>query len=143
MCSSTATPGLGAGEALPRRDVDWGTANVGSLMCSCPDATLINRGPNIRKPLRARLKNQQRAEELADQGRGFRNFLEWEGSWYFEAFRYLKGRRRVISLADYSVEKTFVLAVPHRFLIGDPEQIAVPTTTQPAPLQRRPRGCPF
>ena len=36
---------------------------------------------------RARLKNQQRAEELADQGRGFRNFLEWEGCWYFEAFR--------------------------------------------------------
>jgi len=30
----------------------WGTANVGSLMCSCPDATLINRGPNICKPLK-------------------------------------------------------------------------------------------
>jgi predicted nucleotidyltransferase len=92
---------------------------------------------------RARLKNQQRAEELADQGRGFRNFLEWEGCWYFEAFRYLKGRSRVISLADYSVEKTFVLAVPHRFLIGEPEQATAPTTTRPAPRLRRPRGCPF
>ena len=92
---------------------------------------------------RARLKNQQRAEELADQGRGFRNSLEWEGRWYLEAFRYLKGRSRVISLADYSVEKTFVLAVPHRFLIGEPEQIAAPTTPRPVPRQRRPRGCPF
>ena len=91
---------------------------------------------------RARLKNQQRAEELVDQGRGFRNLMEWEGCWYFEVFRYLKGRSRVISLADYSVEKTFVLAVPHRFLIGEPEQIAA-TTTRPAPRKRRPRGCPF
>jgi predicted nucleotidyltransferase len=92
---------------------------------------------------RARLKNQQRAEELADQGRGFRNFLEWETCWYLEAFRYLKGRSRVISLAHYSVEKTLVLAVPNRFLIGEPEQIVAPTTSRPAPRQRRPRGCPF
>ena len=92
---------------------------------------------------RARLKNQQRAAELADQGRRFRNFLESEGCWYFEAFRYLKGGSRVISLADYRVEKTFVLAAPHRFLIGKPEKIAAPTTPTPAPRQRRPCGCPF
>ena len=92
---------------------------------------------------RARLKNRQRAEELADQGRRFRNFLESEGCWYFEAFRYLKGGSRVISLADYRVEKTFVLTAPHRFLIGKPEKIAAPTTPTPAPRQRRPRGCPF
>ena len=92
---------------------------------------------------RARLKNQQRAEELADQGRRFQNFLESEGCWYFEAFRYLKGGSRVISLADYRVEKTFVLAAPHRFIIGKAEQIATPTIPQPAPRQRRPRGCPL
>src|ERR1035437_2948354 len=92
---------------------------------------------------RARLKNQQRAEELADQGRGFRNFLEWEACWYLESFRYLKGRSRVISLAHYSVEKTFVLAAPHRFLIGEAEQIAAPNAPRPAPRSRRPRGCPF
>jgi predicted nucleotidyltransferase len=91
----------------------------------------------------ASLKNRQRAEELADQGRSFRNSLEWAAVWYLEAFRYLKGGSRVISLAHYSVEKTFVLAVPHRFLIGEPEQIAAPTTTRPAPRQRRPRDCPF
>ena len=89
------------------------------------------------------LKNRQRAEELADQGRGFRNSLEWAAVWYLEAFRYLKGGSRVISLAHYSVEKTFVLAVPHRFLVGEPEQIAAPNTPTPAPRQRRPRGCPF
>ena len=92
---------------------------------------------------RARLKNRQRAEELADQGRGFRNFLEWEACWYLESFRYLKGRSRVISLAHYSVEKTFVLAAPHRFLIGEAEQIAAPNAPRPAPRSRRPRGCPF
>jgi predicted nucleotidyltransferase len=92
---------------------------------------------------RARLKNQQRAEELADQGRRFRNFLELECCWYFEAFQYLKGRSRVIALANYSVEKSLVLAVPHRFLIGEPEPIAAPATPRPAARKRRPRDCPF
>ena len=91
----------------------------------------------------ASLKNRQRAEELADRGRRFRNFLEWEFCWHWEAFRYLKGRSRVIALADYNAEKTFVLAVPHRFLIGEPEQIAVPAPPRPAARKRRPRDCPF
>jgi predicted nucleotidyltransferase len=95
---------------------------------------------------RARLQNQQRAEELAEGGRRFRSFLEWEACWYLEAFRFLKGRSRVISLADYCTERAFVLAAPHRVLIGDPEPIAVdpaPMTPQSAPRIRRPRGCPF
>ena len=91
----------------------------------------------------ASLKNRQRAEELADQGRSFRNSLEWAAVWYLEAFRYLKGGSRAISLADYRVEKTFVLAAPHRFLIGEAEQIAAPNAPRPAPRSRRPRGCPF
>lgn len=91
---------------------------------------------------RARLKNQQRVEELADQGHRFRHFLELEGCWYFETFHFLKGRSRVIALADYKAEKTFVLAVPHRFLIGEPEQIAVPATPRPTVSKRRPRDCP-
>jgi hypothetical protein len=92
---------------------------------------------------RAHLKNRQRAEELADHGRRFRNFLELEFCWHWEAFRYLKGRSRVIALADYNAEKTFVLAVPHRFLIGEPEQLAAPTPPRPAARKRRPRDCPF
>ena len=39
----------------------------------------------------------------------------------------------MIALADYNAERTFVLAVPHRFLIGEPEQIAAT-----APLWSRP-----
>jgi predicted nucleotidyltransferase len=95
---------------------------------------------------RARGQNQRRAEELANLGRGFRNVLEWEDCWYWEAFRFLKGRSRVIALADFNAEKTFVLAVPHRFLIGEPDHVAVqvpPTTREPAARRRRPRNCPF
>jgi predicted nucleotidyltransferase len=92
----------------------------------------------------ARERNLQRAEELANQGRRFHNFLEWEACWYFETFQYLKGRSRVISLADYGTEKAFVLAVPHRFLIGEPEQVApAPATPRPAARKRRPKDCPF
>src|ERR1035437_6092775 len=92
---------------------------------------------------RAREENYRRAEELADKGRRFRNVLDWELCWYFETRHFLKGGSRVIAMADYKAEKALVLAVPHRFLIGEPEQIAPPTTTRPAPRQRRPRDCPF
>ena len=91
---------------------------------------------------RARLKNQQRVEELSNQGHRFRHFLELEACWYFETFHFLKGRSRVIALADYKAEKTFVLAVPHRFLLGEPEPIP-PATPPPAARKRRPRDCPF
>ena len=92
---------------------------------------------------RALEQNQQRAEELANMGRRLRNFLEVEGCWYWEAFRFLKGRNRVIALADFNAEKTFVLAVPHRFLIGEPEQVSVqlsPTTAVPAARKRHEGG---
>jgi predicted nucleotidyltransferase len=95
---------------------------------------------------RARVKNYERADELATQGHRFRNFFEREGCWYWEIFGFLTGRSRVIALADYSVEKTFVLTVPHRFLIGQPEQIAMESATstqKAAARQRRPRYCPF
>jgi predicted nucleotidyltransferase len=95
---------------------------------------------------RARVKNYERVEKLATQGHRFRNFLEQEGCWYWEVFGFLKGRSRVISLADYAAEKTFVLAVPHRFVIGQPEHMPVksaPSTPGPRARNRRPRGCPF
>jgi predicted nucleotidyltransferase len=59
---------------------------------------------------RARIKNYERVEKLAMQGHRFRNFVEQEGCWYWEVFGFLKGRSRVIALADYAAEKTFVLA---------------------------------
>jgi len=95
---------------------------------------------------RARAKNYERVEKLATQGHRFRNFLEQEGCWYWEVFGFLKRQSRVIALADYSVEKTFVLTVPHRFLIGQPDQIAMQSarsTPNPAVQKRRPRDCPF
>ena len=99
-----------------------------------------------RRHARESLADQQRVDELAMQGHRFRNFLEREGCWYWEIFRFLKGQSRVIALADYSVEKTFVLTVPHQFLIGQPEHIAMqsaPNTPKSGVQKRRSRDCPF
>jgi len=104
---------------------------------------LARKEPNLERALE---QNQQRAEELANIGLRFRNFLEVEGNWYWEAFRFLKGRSHVIALADFNAEKTLVLAVPHRFLIGEPEQMAMqlaPAAREPAVRNRRPRNCLF
>jgi len=95
---------------------------------------------------RARVKNYERVEELSLLGHRFRNFVEQEGCWYWEIFRFLKGQSRVIALADYAVEKALVLAVPHRFLVGQSEQTAVqdtPSSSRPVARRRRPRDCPF
>ena len=95
---------------------------------------------------RARVKDFERVEDLAAQGHRFRNFLEQEGCWYWEVFGFLRGRSRVISLADYAVEKTFVLAVPHRFLLGQPEHMGMQSARSRPPRtgpNRRPRDCPF
>jgi predicted nucleotidyltransferase len=94
---------------------------------------------------RAREQNHRRAEELAEKGKQFRNILDVELCWYFETRQFLKGGSRVIALADYKTEKPFVLAVPHRVLLGDEE--VRPDTPKPKPAPpvriRRPRDCPF
>jgi predicted nucleotidyltransferase len=95
---------------------------------------------------RARVKNYERVEKLATEGHRFRNFLEQEGCWYWEVFGYLKGHSRVIALADYATEKTFVLEVPHRVLLGEAETASPaqnPRTPQRPVRKRRPRDCPF
>jgi hypothetical protein len=95
---------------------------------------------------RAQEQNRQRVEVLANLVRRFRIVSAWEGCWYWEAFRFLTGRSRVIALAEFNAEKAIVLAVPHRFLSGKREQMAVqvpPTTPEPAARRRRPRHCPF
>jgi predicted nucleotidyltransferase len=95
---------------------------------------------------RARQQNYERAELLSAQGRRFRNFLEWELCGYPEARQFLKGRSRVIALADYSVEKALMLTVPHRVLIGEPETLVADLAASAAPSavrKRRPRDCPF
>jgi predicted nucleotidyltransferase len=94
---------------------------------------------------RARALNRRRVEELASRGRQFRNILEVEHWWHLETFQFLKGRSRVIALADYAAEKSFILAVPHRVLIGKPERISIEDPATPtAPRRHRPpRGLPF
>jgi predicted nucleotidyltransferase len=95
---------------------------------------------------RARVKNYERVEKMAAEGHRFRNFLEQEGCWYWEVFGFLKGRSRVIALADYATEQPFVLTVPHRVLFGDAESTSSapnPGTPQRPVRKRRPRDCPF
>jgi hypothetical protein len=72
-------------------------------------------------------------------------FLEMELWWHRETFQFLKGGSRVIALADYAAEKSFILAVPHRVLIGRPEQLPAENPAPPTPTRRsrRPRGLPF
>jgi predicted nucleotidyltransferase len=93
---------------------------------------------------RAREQSLKRAEEMAIMGHRFRHFLEMEGCWYLETFRFLKGRSRVIALADYDVEKSLVIAVPHRMLIGEPEQLTVdPALIAPKAVARKRRRGDF
>jgi hypothetical protein len=90
--------------------------------------------------------NAERVEQLAIEGRRFGSFLEEQFCWFLETFRFLKGRSRVISLADYNVEKRLVLAVPHRMLLGEPEELPpepAPKVPQTLVRRRRPGECPF
>ena len=90
--------------------------------------------------------NQERVEELLDRGRKFRNILEIYAHWHFEVYRFLKGRSRVVSLADYAAEKSLILRVPHRMLLGKDEPPPVEVTPRPEPHAksgRKPRDCPF
>ena len=86
---------------------------------------------------RRQAANAERVEQLAIEGRRFGSFLDEQFCWFLETFRFLKGRSRVISLADYNVEKRLVLAVPHRMLLGEPEELQ-PEVPQPVVRRRRP-----
>jgi hypothetical protein len=94
----------------------------------------------------ARAENYERVEKLAAEGHPFRNFREQEGCWYWEVFGFLKGRSRVVALADYATEKTLVLTVPHRVLLGSADTTSSapnPGKRQRPERKRRPRDCPF
>ena len=95
---------------------------------------------------RLREANAARVEHLAMMGRRSSSFVEEQFCWFLETFRFLKGRSRVISLADYNVEKRLVLAVPHRMLLGEPDELPPepgPNAPQPTLRKRRPPDCPF
>ena len=101
--------------------------------------------PKERNWERLEQENRERVEELACAGRTFRNFLEIQYYWHHETFRFLKGRSRVVALADYTAEKSFILRVPHRVLLGEDEEPprATPKSKPPQKQTRRPRDCPF
>jgi predicted nucleotidyltransferase len=88
-------------------------------------------------------KNNERAQQLMMLGHQFHHTIEYAACWHLEVFRFLKSRSRAISLADYSIEKRIVLAVPHRMLLGDDEP--APSSADDARIRRlrRPRNCPF
>ena len=89
-------------------------------------------------------KNYKRAEELMALGYRFRHTVEYATCWYGEVFRFLKGRSRAISLADYRVEKCLVLAAPHRMLLGDDELAPIDEPELPKTGRRpNPSGCSF
>jgi predicted nucleotidyltransferase len=89
-------------------------------------------------------KNNERVQELLTMGHHFRHTIEYAACWHLEVFRFLKGRSRAISLADYSIEKRLVLAVAHRMLLGDDEPAPVPAGDAPVSRRRRRlRDCPF
>ena len=67
-------------------------------------------------------KNNERVQELMMLGHHFRHTIEYAACWQPGGVSgSSKGGSRAISLADYNVEKRFVLAVPHRMLLGDDE----------------------
>ena len=89
-------------------------------------------------------KNNDHVQELLMQGHHFRHSIEYAVCWQMEVFRFLQGRSRAISLADYNIEKRVVLAVPHRMLLGDDEPAPLSSEDCPVPhLRRRSRDCPF
>jgi predicted nucleotidyltransferase len=89
-------------------------------------------------------KNNDRVQELIMLGHHFRHSIEYAVCWQLEVFRFLKGRSRAISLADYNIEKRLVLAVPHRMLLGDDEPAPLSSEDSPVPRLRRPsQDCPF
>ncbi len=58
----------------------------------------------------------RRVAECESLGRHFRGFMEREAWWHTEAFRFLKGRSRAISLHNYGVEKELIDAVSHEVI---------------------------
>ena len=87
-------------------------------------------------------KNRRRVERLLSAGHRFRNILDMHFHWYREVFRFLKSGRRLISLADYAAEKSLIMNVPHRMLLGDEEVVPEqPGPERPPRVKRTRRQC--
>jgi predicted nucleotidyltransferase len=96
--------------------------------------------PKITDRERLAVKNRRRVEALLSAGHLFRGILDIHFYWYREVFRFLKSRSRVISLADYAAEKSLILNVPHRMLLGDDEPAPVEPAPNASPVRNRVDG---
>ena len=85
-------------------------------------------------------KNRRRVEALLSAGHAFRNILDMHFYWYREVFRFLKSRSRVVSLADYAAEKSLILNIPHRMLLGDDESARSNRHRKAKPMHDRTDG---
>jgi predicted nucleotidyltransferase len=102
--------------------------------------------PKIADRRKLAVRNMQRVESLLRRGYVFRDIFDVELHWRREVFQFLKRRSRVLSLADYAAEKSLIMNVPHRMLLGEEEYVPTepPPTKEPPPKRsRRPRNCPF
>jgi predicted nucleotidyltransferase len=102
--------------------------------------------PKIADREKFALRNMQRVESLARTGKVFRDIFDVHLHWHREVLRFLKSRSRVISLADYAAEKSLIMNVPHRMLLGEEEVVPAEPPPEPEPRakpSRRPRDCPF
>ena len=91
-------------------------------------------------------RNLRRVQSLARAGRMFRDFFDVQLHWRRDVFQFLKSRSRVISLADYAAEKSLIMNVPHRMLLGAEEVVPAEPPPEPQPRakpSRGPRDCPF
>ena len=102
--------------------------------------------PKITDHEKLAANNRRRVERLLASGHRFRNILDVHFYWYREVFRFLKNRSRVVSLADYAAEKSLIMNVPHRMLLGDEEVVPAEPPPDPRPRvkpARRQRDDPF
>ena len=91
-------------------------------------------------------RNLRRVESLARTGHVFRNIFDVHLHWRREVFLFLKSRSRVLSLADYAAEKSLIMNVPHRMLLGEEEHVPAAPPAEPMPRPKRSgrsRDCPF
>ena len=87
---------------------------------------------------RAYALNERHVQILESVGVRFRGFLDRQFYWHQEVLRFLKGRSRVISLADLKAEGGFVMAAPHRILYANGAWTAdAPPRTKVPHLRRR------
>ena len=102
--------------------------------------------PKIGDRVKLAARNQRRVESLTRAGHVFRNAFEVHVHWYREVLQFLKSRSRVISLVNYGAEKSLIMNVPHRMLLGEDEQVPAEPPPAPKPRRRtgrRPLDCPF